>query len=654
MGAPSYNLLDDFGGSADDVSTSPCWAVVVVRLGIPLSFSRKNLASTTKDVSQGGRLRGPNLVIVSDCKSITITGSKDSHTKSMVAELIQTDHNYLVEILPGDWVLAWLLHDQTHFDDLLGRIRKGEACNGWDDGLKFVGRADSIRKRVSVNRSTGMKSASVTLSAVGFRELDTMFYYNQFLSEHGDADVGTWLTKLGVDLDYVFSASFKEGQKNNARQLVTTLMDLIVGKGVKPVERAGLRQTGTEAPFAYLVPRVVGAFLGLEAPSNDPNDQLRVARNPNSKESGILSYADILTTLMGVQTYSESDGGSGPESFVPKLTDNSTTNRMLTDTDLLGTFIPVMPPFTNKPLWNVLETFKNPAVNEMYTCLRPNREGRVMPTFVFRQIPFTTDAFTSQALTQKGAGPLLPGQSPDSLDITPEMPVTKFLNLPRWVMPTVLVSDVDIGRSDATRINFVQVYGQDINTANGVTFPQQTATNPPIRDDLDIQRAGLRPYIMSVACAIKDTIGRAPSAWMALVADRTMGSQYSLNGMITCIGIPSPIAEGDNLEFGDTVYHIEGVTHHASVDTSGGTRTWITSLTLSNGMRKSGGSDTDAEHPVYPGLKPGDETGVDPRTHSDDRYDRTPPNVEQGDLANPNRKLGSKAGDDAFGFGSKV
>jgi hypothetical protein len=66
---------------------------------------------------------------------------------------------------------------------------------------------------------------------------------------------------------------------------------------------------------------------------------------------------------------------------------------MYTGTELLGTFLPVMPELTNKPLWSVLQQFLNPTVNEMYTCLRVNKDNRVVPTLVVRQIPFTTEAF---------------------------------------------------------------------------------------------------------------------------------------------------------------------------------------------------------------------------------------------------------------------
>ncbi len=69
----NYELIRDHVGKDVDAkkvtefSTSPHWVVCVVRLGIPLSYSRAEGKSITNDYSQGARLRGDNLIIASDC-----------------------------------------------------------------------------------------------------------------------------------------------------------------------------------------------------------------------------------------------------------------------------------------------------------------------------------------------------------------------------------------------------------------------------------------------------------------------------------------------------------------------------------------------------------------------------------------------------------
>lgn len=621
--AAAYPLIDDFVGANGDpeyAAPSPHWVLCVVRLGLPLSYSRAQGKSVTSDSSQGARLRGDNLIIVSDCVSLNINSSKDQHTEALMAELKQTDHNYLTEILPGDWVLAWIVNDETSFNDLLKRIKDADAskpCNGFSDGLKFVGRIDNVRKHVRLDRGAGVKMAGTTITGVGFRELDSQFFYDHNLAENDvlSGNIGSWLAKLGLDLESLFAVDIKNGQKNNARFLINSLIDLIVGKGVSsrvnPTGNSALQAaTGAnatgEAPFAYLVPRVVGAFLGIKG---------------SSKTGGIMSYADIMTTLMGVQSYSSTQAQAGEGGvFVPTLDGTSTANRYYTGSELLGTFLPVMPEFTNKPLWSVLQQFLNPTVNEMYTALRVNKDNRVVPTLVVRQIPFTTEAFTPPSGSAA-------------------FKVTKFLTLPRWKIHPTLINDLDIGRSDSTRINFVHIYGQDSNSAQQVTFTEQLVLNPPARDDLDIQRSGLRSYMTTVACATKDQVGQAPSAWIALTADRLIGSQYTLNGSLGCFGIVSPIAKGDNLELDDTVYHIESLTHTCSID-AGGHKSFTTNMTLTNGMRGDGTSDVGSgnggsgtgETPIYPGLKASDNTAFDPGATVDDKFERTAPSTDRTDL----------------------
>jgi hypothetical protein len=649
--APVYNLIQDYVDEGDDTrtfSTSPHWVMCVVRLGTPLSYSRKEGASVTKDYSQGVKLRGPNLIIASDCTSLSLSGSKEQHTKSLQAELKETDHNYLVEVLPGDWVLAWIVNDETHFLDLMERIKKADAadpCNRFEDGLKFVGRVDSVRKRLRLDRASGMKSTSTTITGVGFRELDSQFFYDQQLSEAEDHNIGSWLAKVGLELQKLFAVDIKTGQKNNSRTLINALLDLLVGKGVnsKSLDQADeTRKKDTrnakvslhrgagagsvadgEAPFAYLVPRVVGALLG---------------KTNASKPGGIMSFADIMETLTGIQTYSTAGDSAAPEKiFTPKLDTSSQPERMFTGDELLGTFLPLMPDFVNKPVWSVLQQFLNPTVNEMYTALRVNDKGFVVPMLVVRQIPFTTDAFNPTIQTnQADAGTFGPSGEVKSIKVTP------FLNLPRWRLHPSMINDVDVGRSDATRINFVHIYGQDSNSADQVSFSSQLALNPPARDDLDIQRSGLRSYMTTVACATRDQVGETPATWIALVADRLIGSQFTLNGSVQSIGIHAPICEGDNVEWDGVVYHIESYNHHCAIE-QGGVRSFTTMLTLTNGMRSSGGTDVSnkstgnngSDMPIYPGLRLDDNSRFDPGFNFEDKYDRTEPSVGLSDLEVP-------------------
>lgn len=253
-----------------------------------------------------------------------------------------------------------------------------------------------------------------------------------------------------------------------------------------------------------------------------------------------------------------------------------------------------------------------------------------MPTMVMRQIPFTTDAFVrptdplpdaSDKLDAISGGSAEPPFLFESNKIG-NFSTTKFLDLPRWVIPSTMVQHVHIGRSNATRTNFVHVYGQSsyLSAAN-VPIQAQMLENPPVRDDLDIMRSGLRPYMTTVECWVDDQVGRVPSQWIALIADWTIGSHLTFNGTIQSYGIQSPICEGDNLLFDGVVYHIQAVSHMAMMDTIGGKKQWMTSVEVCNGMRDVPDGVTPAYTdedvsvglvPIYPGFAEGDNTTHDP------------------------------------------
>lgn len=559
----------------------PYWILAVVRLGNPLSFSRETFSSVTKDFGDLVRAQKP-LVITDEVVSISVSGSKRSHIKTLNATLKQGDVNFLTELQGSDWIFAWIVNNKTKYLDLLNRLDKGEACNRFDDGLKFIGRIHNVRAQLSVQRGT--KTLQYSLQGIGFSELDTSFFFDASLAakEVLANDLGAWLTRLGINFADVFKDSAVSGVKqNNVNLIIPTLLDLIVGKGppkdrnilVKGRDGKELSATPSlqnEAPFAYLVPLQVGKILGQTVGSKAPQ---------------VFSYADIVELVQGIQHYSNQEGW---KTFIPDLKESqSKPRRQVTPVEMLGTFLPAMPEFTNIPLWHLFQRYLNPTINEILTGLRPEpKEGRLFPTIVMRQIPFTTEAFN-------------PGE---------DLKVTKFLNLPRWKVPALMINSFDIGRSDATRINFVHIYGQSALLAAGNNpIPNQIVENPPVRDDLDISKVGLRPYQTTIECWVNDQIGQVPSKFIKLASDWLVGSHLTLNGTVNCLGIQSPIVEGDNLELDSVVYHIESCSHQAGM--SGDGKYWTTTLTLTNGMR----ADTKGgKFPIYPGFKADDNTSLHP------------------------------------------
>jgi hypothetical protein len=658
--ANRYPLIDEYSSdsnSTQEIVSNPYWVLAVVRLALPLSFDRSTLASVSNKTLEGVASRGAPLIISSDCLGFSVSNQKDNHVKQLTAALKTSSANYLTEILPGDWILAWIVNGEEHFENLLSRIQyasPNDPCNMFDDGLKFVGRVHNVRKTLTVAES-GMKSANYTLEAYGFRELDCQFYYDESLAsiDFTSQNITTWMTRIGSNFNDIFKLNQEKSGllQDNISVIIPQLLDILVGNGIpQNINQIGQQpNTGAskskDAPLAYLAPQTVCAYLGISS-------------GQISESKSFFSYADLLVLINGVQSYTNDNSlGNKWDMFIPDKADNLSgfsnaisPQRIATGTPLLGAFLPITTSFCNIPVWEVLNQYLNPTINEMYTCLRvanfpqandPSKtQGRIMPTVVLRQIPFTTNAFKNQVTPRPN--PEVPTPSSAILNQIPHINITRFMDLPRWVMHETLVKEYNIGRSDVTRHNFVHVYGQDANSIGGNTVTAQLALNPPIRDDLDIQRSGMRGYMTTVACAFINQLGAAPSIWMALAADRLMGGQFTLNGTLSCQGITAPICEGDNMEWDGVVYHIESVQHTCAI-AGDGKKNFHTTFTLVNGLRAGATSDIDASHPIYPGFLKIDNSFYNPGLSADDQFStltngyQPPPTNETGSLAPQNQ-----------------
>ena len=619
-----YDLAKDYttDSSADsslikDASLTPYWILAVFRLANPISFDRNTF--TQSDLffpSQMVDLRGPVIIISGDCVNLNISNNKRSPIKSLVATLKQSKINYLKEILPGDWIMAWIVDSKEKFNDIIKRIKKQEACNKFTDGFKFVGRVFGIGKDVS-KEPMGRVSISTTLECVAFKEFETKVFYDHTLARNQDVKgaLGIWLARIGLDVFTLFGNELKNGNlDDNVHTIIPSLFKILLGTGLQreelnPLASKGIptvtgSQSGTDLdspPFAYLVPKQIGSLLGRSSSKQTRN--------------GTLPYADLIELIFGIQEYpgnNDKDGTDESKIFTPHIdykTQLTVGLHKFTGKKMLGAFTPQYPTFDNAPLWGVFQQFLNPAINEMYTCLRVNDEGNIVPTLVLRQIPFTTEAIP---IKQEAVVPLNNENiinNPDSLkkqqqsilsEDTSTINATRFLSLPRWLLKTFMVDKIKVGTSDSTRCNFVKIQGVNPNKG-AFTLSQQSAVNPPIRDDFDIARSGLHPITANVNCGILNTAGKVPTKWMRLVADWMIGMQFTLNGTINSIGIYSPICEGDNLEFNGVVYHIEGVTHNCSQN-SEGLKTFDTTLTVSNGMNVNQDSSDPRFFPAYPSI----------------------------------------------------
>jgi hypothetical protein len=573
---------------ADHLDLDPAWVIAVVRWKLSVTFSR-DLMATAKAISNSNLADILDVMVIDgDVVQMRVDGSKESFSPQMSATLMP-NRDYLAEILPDDWVFAWIVNSSADAKNIVTRINSREACNHFLDGLKFVGRVNSVRETIGVTEDGGLKTLRYALNCSAFKELNSQIFYNQYLAQNFPS-IGEYLGALGTSLNKLIDAN---GGGIDSNLILPELVEILLGAGVSKQFAApgGLNiaaggvstsdgSSSTEAPYAYVIPADVATLLGQSKPT---------------RASGVFSFADILDTVIGVQRYSMDQGSAGdvlgPQIvFTPDNVDSEGIpgSRSTTGHPLLGTFLPQAVSFTDNSVWTILSQFLNPAVNEMYASLRANAIGDVVPTLVVRQLPFTT--------------PIGAQNAPSNVAVTP------FLELPRWHLHPILIRGIERGRSSALRHNFIMVTGQDIMMQANNSPTEQVVRNPPIRDDADAKRNGLHPYQLSVACSQQDTTGYGISTWLQIISDFLMGQEMTLNGTFTTVGIQAPIAVGDNLEYNGVVYHIENVSHTCEIGALGKKR-FSTILAVSHGIL----ADTSAQKSLSAGF----ETDAVTTTNSD-------------------------------------
>jgi hypothetical protein len=224
-------------------------------------------------------------------------------------------------------------------------------------------------------------------------------------------------------------------------------------------------------------------------------------------------------------------------------------------------------------LWSILNQYTNSPLNEMYSCFRIDPvTGRVIPTIVFRQIPFTSEDFVGQTFG------VLDGQA--STIVT-----TRYLTLPRWKVGAESVHNADLGTDESARINFVQYYAKSTFSDKGIDMADETASHNYTFDGDDIIRSGLRPYIVQNQFEdLPDILVQSAPTWARILGDAVIGGHLKVNGSMELTGIVEPITVGDNFEFGGVVFHIEQVVHRSFINPQDGKKTFRTMLSLSHGV----------------------------------------------------------------------
>ena len=539
---PNVGLIDQ---------TSPAWV---------LSFVRWDYRDTLRTPTTSPNKVRPTMVVENDCIEVTTSDDKAILTPNMSAFLLETDLNYAVEIHPGDFVFVNMLNWEADARRVADNARAGLPINGQYDGFKGVYKVQSVRKVVRSDPDTGVRNVVYKIDGFAFTEFNNTVYFNPNLINQKNLENRVLFIN---DISPAWASFVSRLGRPYVQEVIAFLIQCFIGTGVNP-NAAVVGGLVVSQNTHFLVPLMVGRLLGVTT-SNQPN---------SVDYKATIAAKDIYNYIFGIQQYTYGQHQTLTQGMNPSNLNSMQqypgfyyTNQFCGGTTLLK------PEYWNQvKLWSILNQYTNAPLNELYTCFRVSPgTGRIMPTLVFRQIPFTSeDFFTQQFGTQDG------NQS---------INITRFLTLPRWAIGAESIFSADLGTDEVARINFVQYYAKSNFSDKGLETTGETSAGNYTFDAADINRSGLRPYVVQNQFDDSpDVPVKLAPVWARILGDAVMGGQLRVNGTIECIGIAPPIAVGDNLQFDGAVYHIERVVHSCSISPDTGIKMFRTTLSLSHGV----------------------------------------------------------------------
>lgn len=524
--------------------SSPTWVLTFIRWDVRDTLRAVSGAGLSKEIFQ---VRDP-LVVENDCIQVSVNVSKGTLTPSMSATLLETDTNYATSLSPGDFVFVNMLNWEKDARRVasIAKNKTPGAINGPNDGFKGVFKVQGVRKIISIDPNTGTKMVAYKINGFGFTEFNNMIYYNPYLrreDQGSDRDALLFATNIQADYRQLVNPDHAP----LCQDIIKFLIQSFVGVGVN--DRGALSAAGSPitANTHFYIPAQVGQLLGVK---------------------GVKAAKDVYNYLFGLQNYSGAQSQNLAAGMNPSNLSAPSSRFFYTKKPVDGQTALKAEYWNQVNAWSIINQYVNQPLNELYTCFRISPENKVMPTVVLRQVPFTSDVFGKE-------DPFKNNYS-----------VTRFLEIPRWKVSSALITEVDLGRDESARINFVQYYGQITLSKPGADYSSQTAAKNYVHDINDVARSGLRPYV--VVSQFEDLSNTKDASfsrkWAQIIGDALIGGHLKMNGTISCIGLVDPIAVGDNLEYDGTVYHIEDIMHNCSIDVSSGEKTFRTSMKLSNGV----------------------------------------------------------------------
>ena len=564
----SYTVVITPDGTTSDEEwsvhqSSPAWVLTFVRWDVRDTLRTKY----TDDVNWSTTRQSDPLVVENDCIQCNVTVSKSTLTDSMSATLVMTDVNYETDVAPGDFVFVNMLNWPSDARRVADKARARKPINQINDGFKGIFKVQSVRKNLSVDPASGAKSYRFNITGFAFTEFNNSIYFNQELIDQSDKNnILIFANNLKNNWSILQSQKTTTYGSLNVQDWIRNLVTIFLGPGIGENGKTDKLGTAKGLNGLFFMPQLVGQLLGQKY-AKQAKDIYNFLFGIQQYASGLAKGSSEINPL-GINPIGFAAGED--RFYVSK----SKASQCQGYTNLKPEY------WNQQQVWSILKQYTNEPLNELFSCFRISPNGSVMPTIVFRQTPFTTEDFETTVVS-----------TPPSSQ--PAVQVTKFMNLPRWKISPAMVTGLDLGRDEAARINFVQYFSTSTMGPEGWAITGQTANKNYMYDIFDVQRSGLRPYVVSTSFALptsdKNDINKLAVYWARILGDCLIGQHLKMNGTIQTVGIKDPVAVGDNLEFDGVVYHIEQITHICNISENG-MKVFRTQFGLSNGVSKESSS----------------------------------------------------------------
>lgn len=530
------------------------------------SFNRKVLIERELENQKILTQTSSPIILSSDIINFSVNSSVESPTGTLSLNLAASFNEKVDSIGAEDWIVFWALENKEDYDFVYTTLQKilekepnlessaseknTKFVNSFENAPKFVGQISSISQSENIDQ-IGTIDVSYTLNCYSFNYMVAKQYFNEVLDLLGQ-EASRWWSQFD---------SFADNDKNSpgglvdAQEALWRLIVILLGVGVNQ----GILKTAGEQ---------INQSLSPNEKYTVPAKLVEILTGKSQESNTVL---DINYFWFGIQKYNVNENNSY-KSFLPNQLSEIVSNRTLptiltTSSPLIGKAYlgPLM--FNNNSNITILQTYLSQPINEMYSGLKVQEDGRVYPTTVFRQNP-----------------KCLLSQDPTTFGVNE---ITYFKELPVWEISPKLIYSKNLTISGGSRNNYMQI--TPLNWLKGDTRINPVAAQyaKPITDTADILRNGLQPFIMTVplvwAVENNETLENQNSFFNKLMASIAFNSHLKLSGSVVTEGTQLPICAGDCCEIDGVKYYIESVSHTGGISPNG-SKNFRTNLVLTDGV----------------------------------------------------------------------